>query len=208
MQNPTCPLCKSSSTPFEQENYYCCNTCKGIFVPKEKQPSLEAEKGRYEEHNNDENDTNYQNFVSPITNTILKDFSPQDKGLDFGSGKSSSISKVLKDHNYSIEKYDPFFHNNPELLTKKYNYIACCEVIEHFFDPAKEFELLKAMLAENGALICMTHLYNDTIDFKNWYYRRDKTHVFIYQAETIKWIKNEFGFAKVQIENRLIQFLK
>jgi hypothetical protein len=80
-------------------------------------------------------------------------------------------------------------------------------VIEHFYHPEKEFRLLKNLLQPNGRLYCMTHIYNPKIDFENWYYKNDPTHVFIYQEATLIWIKNNFNFASVTIDNRLISFV-
>lgn len=170
-------------------------------------PDKNTEKLRYEEHNNDINDLNYQQFVSPITTAILEARTQEDKGLDFGAGTGPVISKVLKDHNYSIVQYDPFFHNFPELLNGKYDYIACCEVIEHFHYPHEEFGLLKDLLKKGALLYCMTDLYDEGIDFHNWYYKNDPTHTFIYQKNTIHWIQQEFAFSDVKIDGRLITFI-
>ena len=71
--------------------------------------------------------------------SLLWDFTSKHTGLDFGAGTGPVISKVLKDNEYKIKQFDPFFHNYPELLKEKYDYIVCCEVMEHFYDPAKEF---------------------------------------------------------------------
>jgi SAM-dependent methyltransferase len=105
-----------------------------------------------------------------------------------------------------IKQYDPFFHKYPELLNEKYDYIASCEVVEHFHYPDKEFELLKKLLLPNGMLFCMTDIYNPTIDFANWYYKNDPTHVFIYQKETFEWIKTTFNFSDLTIDKRLVSF--
>jgi len=163
-----------------------------------------TEQARYEEHHNDPNDPGYQKFVSPITEYILDHFNKESLGLDFGSGTGPVISKVLTDHGYLISKYDPFFSPDTSVLQKKYDFIACCEVIEHFHQPEKEFNLLYKLLRPNGILLCMTRLYNKSIPFKNWYYRRDPTHVFIYQSKTISYITNQFGFKNGQVNERLI----
>ena len=204
-----CPLCKSTANHFyEWKNkiHYQCPTCGGIFKETDTWPSVDDELKHYEQHNNDIEDTGYQNFVSPITNAILNDLSPKHEGLDFGAGPGPVISKVLNDNNFSIVQYDPYFHNFPELLTKKYDYIVSCEVIEHFYHPHKEFALLKKLLKPNGKLYCMTHIYDDRIDFHTWYYKNDPTHVFIYQAQTFDWLRKEFGFSDISINNRLIIF--
>jgi len=204
-----CPLCNSPGKIFYQYKkrlYFQCNRCYGIYVDKILRPDKETEKSRYEEHNNDVYDKNYQKFVSPISSAIMRDFTQNHKGLDFGAGTGPVISKLLKDKGFYIEQYDPFFHNNPNLLDKKYDYIACCEVIEHFHNPQKEFGLLKRMLKKNGRLYCMTDIYDENINFHKWYYKNDPTHVFIYYRNTIHWIKKEFGFINVTIENRLVTF--
>lgn len=205
-----CPLCKSSAKIFYQSKkrlYHQCKTCKGIFVDERLIPDFETEKKRYLEHNNDINNSGYQKFVSPITSAILNNFTTTDTGLDFGAGTGPVISKILRDNHYSIELYDPFFHDNKDLLNNKFNYIACCEVIEHFHFPEKEFQLLKRLLKPGGKLYCMTSIYNDQINFHTWFYKNDITHVFIYQKETLEWIQKEIGFSKITFDENLIVFV-
>jgi SAM-dependent methyltransferase len=163
-----CPLCKSKSEVFynaPKQLFFCCNTCSGIFLSRKLLPTDEEEVERYQYHNNDVNDLGYQKFVSPIVDTVKANFNTTHKGLDFGAGTGPVLSKMLKEAGYQIKQYDPFFHNYPELLNEKYDYIASCEVIEHFHHPYNEFELLKQLLLPNGKLICMTDIYNPTIDF-------------------------------------------
>ncbi|MCD6432929.1 MAG: methyltransferase domain-containing protein [Sulfurimonas sp.] len=204
----TCPLCATLSPIFFQgsDTYYRCDKCRGIFVDENNRPDLKSEKLRYEIHENDVEDKNYQKFVSPITSFILKDFTKDSKGLDFGAGTGPVLSKVVQDSGFNIEQYDPFFHNYPELLEEKYDYIGSCEVIEHFYNPHKEFKLLKSMLNLDAKLYLMTEVYDDSIDFASWYYKNDPTHVFFYHKDTFEWIKNEFGFLDVSVEGRLITF--
>jgi len=204
-----CPLCNAQSKVFydyKDRLYHQCNNCKGIFVDKSLLLDKEKEKQRYEYHNNNVEDTNYQKFVSPITNAILSNFSQTSNGLDFGAGTGPVISKVLHENNFNIVQYDPFFHNYKELLGQKYDYIACCEVIEHFYTPKEEFILMQKLLQKSGKLYCMTDIYNESIDFHKWYYKNDNTHVFIYHKNTFQWIKENIGFSDVQIEERLITF--
>ncbi|WP_428224720.1 class I SAM-dependent methyltransferase [Flavobacterium sp.] len=208
---PTCPLCHSHTTPFhniKNRDYFQCTNCQAILLHPEQYMTAQDEEKHYRFHNNDVTDAGYLHFVSPITQGILHDFSPSHSGLDFGAGTGSAVSKVLNDNGYAIVSYDPFFHPFPEALTKAYDYIACCEVIEHFHHPAKEFELLYQLLQPQGKLYCMTHLYSPEIDFEKWYYKNDTTHVFMYQKETMEWIKETYGFSEVTIENRLIVFQK
>lgn len=211
MISHNCPLCNSTSTLFCEKTkhlFYKCNTCHGIFRPKHTFLTAVEEKEHYEKHNNDVFDERYQNFVSPIVNAVLQDFSSEAKGLDFGSGTGPVIAKMLTDKGYQVQNYDLFFANEPSLLNQKYDYISCCEVMEHFHQPYKEFELLKSLLLPKGKLYCKTEVFNNQKPFENWYYKDDFTHVFIYQHKTLEWIKTKFHFSNLVIKEKLIVFEK
>ena len=203
-----CPLCQHVATPFLKKEFYHCPHCAGIFRDRNNLISSQEERRRYEQHNNDVEDPGYQQFVSPITSYVLSTFSPRSAGLDFGAGPGPVICKVLKDKGYNILPYDPFFANYKTLLDRKYDYIVCCEVMEHFHHPRHEWSRLYHMLEPEGMVVGMTHLYSGEIDFASWYYKNDPTHVFIYQAATIEYIANTFSFRSFEVNNRLIVLKK
>ena len=128
------------------------------------------------------------------------------KHLETGQKGEDLAIKFLKEKGYNLSLYDPIYHNFPELLEQEYDYIFACEVIEHLHNPYEEFNRLRAILKPEGKLYCMTHLYDDTIDFDRWYYKNDFTHVFIYTATTIDWVAKNCGFDNYTINNRLIIF--
>lgn len=207
MENLTkCPLCESEAKFFFEHKYLRCPECDSIFKHHKLLPSLEEEKKRYTLHNNDVHDPKYQKFVSPIVDAIFEDFVPDSLGLDFGCGSGPVLSKVLSDNGFDVLQYDPLFCNNKATLEKKYDYIVCCEVIEHFHKPNKEFTLLRNLLKEGGKLYCKTHPFDESIDFETWYYKEDETHVFFYQEKTLEWIQKSFGFASVTLDGRIITF--
>jgi hypothetical protein len=206
--NDLCPLCSHKGDLFYLDHFYLCPECKGIFRSSKYHLSHEQEKSHYQCHNNDVSDLGYQKFANPLAEQIFKHCKSTDLGLDFGAGAAPILSKLLQDQNYTVKQYDPYFHNHPELLTLNYDYIGSCEVIEHFNHPAQEFKLLHELLKTGGSLFCMTHLYNSKIDFKNWYYKNDTTHVFIYQKETCAWIAQHFGFVTTIMSERIIRFEK
>lgn len=203
-----CPLCKYPGSYFYKTEFYLCGNCFGIFKDAGTYLSAVEEKARYEKHNNDVNDIGFQQFVFPMTSYILNNFVLSHRGLDFGSGTGSAVSKILQDHNYHIKQYDPFFTDKQALTGQKYNYIVCCEVMEHFQNPDEEFQLLYELLEQNGTLICMTHLYDPSIDFHRWYYKNDPTHIFFYQKETIDYIAGKYRYSSAFIDHRLIVFKK
>jgi len=211
MQNPTadCPLCTGKANSFYQQDtrhFFQCTICYGIFLEQGLRLNPAEEVARYKLHKNDIEDKKYQQFVLPITQAVINYFTKNHKGLDFGAGTGPVISKVLTDEKFQISPYDPYFHNYPDLLKSSYDYITCCEVIEHFYKPKKEFELLKKLLKPKGKLYLMTALFDETINFHKWYYKNDPTHVFIYHQKTMRWIKEKFTFTAVSIQGRLITF--
>lgn len=206
-----CILCNSKLLePIHIEKphrFYNCSYCGSIVRSTDTFPNAIFEIERYESHNNDVNDPRYQNFVSPITLAVQADFSAQNSlGLDFGAGTGPVIKKVLNDKGYSLKLYDPFFHPDKSVLEEKYDYIVCCEVIEHFHQPLKEFKLLKNLLKPKGKLYCMTDIYRNQSNFGDWYYKNDPTHVIFYTEKSLHWIQKEFGFNELTIEKRLIVF--
>ncbi len=204
-----CPLCCGFGDLYynkPSKKFYLCERCKGLYVPTTFFPDPQKEKDRYLEHNNDVNDPRYRAFVAPIANAVMNAFGKESKGLDFGAGTGPVISTILKENNYQIELYDPFFHPHTHLLDNTYDFIVSCEVIEHFFKPRKEFQLMKSLLKPNGKLFCMTGLFDPSIDFSTWQYKNDFTHVFIYQKETMEWIRKNFEFSGMEIDGDLVVF--
>ncbi len=206
-----CSLCDSEIAFFSEINkrrYYRCKQCKGILLDPDFFLSTQAEKERYLLHKNDVNDPGYQKFVSPIISDVLKDFNTNHKGLDFGSGSGPIVTSILHESGYNITAYDPIFEPNKDVLKESYDYIICCEVMEHFYNPAKEFELLYSLLNPKGALYCKTNLYDNTIDFDTWWYKNDTTHVFFYTKDTLHWIATKYGYATPRITKDFILFIK
>jgi hypothetical protein len=209
MSNQHCPLCASTATLFFQDDsttYFICDTCRGIFLKHDQILSSEDEKARYDTHNNDVEDPRYQNFVSPITASVIKKHPTSHIGLDFGCGSGPVITHILEHHGYQLNLYDPIYQPNQKVLDQTYDYIVCCEVMEHFSDPSKEFLTLHDLLKPKGVLYCMSWLYDESIDFSSWFYRKDPTHIFFYQKETIAFMASHFKFKSYQINNRLITF--
>jgi SAM-dependent methyltransferase len=207
MEPVACPLCGSSSNSFYtqgQREFLQCSLCLSVFTHPKDYLSPEAEQAHYLCHNNDPKDVRYQNFVSPVTNAILADFKPDHKGLDFGSGTGSPIMQVLKENKYNVVEFDLFFHNHPELLKQKYDYIACSETAEHFKEPYREFKQLRDLLHPGGMLYIMTDRFDPARDFGTWFYKTDPTHVFLYHEKAFEFIREEFGFADLLIGKRLV----
>lgn len=204
-----CALCHSEAVlayAFRRMNYFRCTNCLSIMLDPLNHLPGEQEKRRYEAHHNDVEDPGYQGFVSPIVDGIKRMFDPEHTGLDFGSGPGPVITKLLRDEGFNIQPYDPFFADSPRLLDVKYDYIACCEVMEHFHSPREEFERLRSLLKPKGILFCMTWVYSEDMDFRQWHYKNDPTHVFFYHKTALHWIQSHLNYSNLVINGRLIQF--
>jgi SAM-dependent methyltransferase len=204
-----CPLCGHKGKTFyrsKRQLFYCCGNCEGIFLAPPLYPTKESESARYLEHNNDPADIRYRNFVSPIVETVSVHFNTRHKGLDYGAGYEPIVAIVLKEKGFSPDIYDPFFHPDATCLSGKYDYITACEVVEHFHNPSREFKSLRELLKPGGKLILMTHLYESSILFDNWYYKNDRTHVFIYRKKSMEYIREWLHFETLIMTNRLVVF--
>ncbi len=200
-----CPLCKTTSSSYFTNAFFRCPSCDGIFRNPELILSPEAEKNRYTLHNNDPDDPGYRKFVSPLVSAIVDHIPPGSHGLDFGAGPGPVVSAVLREKGFHTDLYDPFFHPDAQLLKRTYDFVFCCEVIEHFCKPANEFPRLLSLIRPGGSLFCMTHIHTDDIPFPTWYYKNDETHVFFYRVKTFHTLSHMFGFTSCSIDGRVVR---
>lgn len=203
-----CTLCSCELVDRLDNKYFCCSQCGGYVMDEACFLSPEEEKERYESHNNDVHDERYREFTYPIVEQILSKYNASHVGLDYGCGSGPVVAKVLDENGYQVKLFDPFFYPDTDYRNFKYDYIFSCEVFEHFFNPRKEICDLVDLLKVGGRLIIMTHLYSDKIDFENWYYRNDPTHVFIYTKKTIEFVADLFDLKIEILTDRLIVFVK
>ncbi|WP_432410766.1 class I SAM-dependent methyltransferase [Rasiella sp. SM2506] len=206
-----CILCRSAKTSEyfrdEQHCFFVCDTCTTVFRHPETWITPLAEKERYLAHKNDVEDPGYQKFVSPLVEAVSASFPSTALGLDFGAGTGPVVAKLLREQSYSIVLYDPFFHTDTGVLEKKYDFVFCCEVIEHFHHPLKEFKLLKNLLKPDGKLFCMTNLWaGNSEEFESWWYKNDSTHTLFYNPANLKYIQENCDFKNISIKGNCIKF--
>ncbi len=200
-----CTLCSGLSVrPFRTElkphAYYHCETCDLRFLDPAFHLSYEDEKKRYQSHNNDPLDAGYQKFLSPVFDALVSRFDKAARLLDFGAGPGPALYQSLLSAGFShAAVYDPYFFPDESTLTCEYDAVSATEVIEHFRDPADDFKKIRKCLRPGGSLVLMTHFFDaTTIDFNSWYYRKDPTHVSFYSRKTMEWIREYFGFTRLE----------
>ena len=177
-----CPLCHSKACQFFDEDkfrkYFRCLTCSLVFVPRESILSITAEAERYEHHRNDENDINYRAYLSEIFHAIQPFIKKEQIGLDFGCGKTMLLAKIAAESGVIMDSYDLYFRPEEKIWEKKYDFVVMSEVIEHLSGPRDIMLRLKDLLLPKGQIFIKTKFYMpDQSAFKNWFYKRDLTHV-------------------------------
>jgi len=198
---PICPLCKGNrhqlfhqdSNKRSQRPYYRCQNCALVFVPNEYYLSAEVEKAEYDKHQNSAEDSGYrqflQRFFTPFCEKVDGHTVTPPRVLDFGCGPGPVLAQMYQEHGYSVEIFDVFYANDPEVLTTQtYDAISATEVIEHVHDAAGVVDLWLSMLRPGGTLGIMTKLVSTQEAFKTWHYKNDLTHIAFYSRETFQYL--------------------
>ena len=208
----TCPLCASADVlPFAEiraARYLRCARCLLTFLAPELRLNAEAERAHYGTHENDPADARYRAFLARLATPLAERLAPGAEGLDFGSGPQPVLAMMMREQGFDVRAYDPFFFPDADELRRSYDFIACSETAEHFFDPAAEFAQLDAMLRPGGWLGVMTELLADDAAFTGWRYARDPTHVSFYRMETMRWIAARFGWTPHEAGRNVVLFEK
>jgi cyclopropane fatty-acyl-phospholipid synthase-like methyltransferase len=132
---------------------------------------------------------------------LLPFLRPGDAVLDFGCGQSTTLARLLRREGYAAAAYDKLFFPDPEPLrvADRYDAVASVEVLEHLATPRDELGTLTRILRPGGFLAARTELRPGSADaFRDWWYRRDPTHIAFYHRETLDVICELFGFELVR----------
>ncbi len=187
-----CPLCSASPVSTFHEDasatYFRCDVCALVFLQRARWPTPLREVLRYQEHRNDFGDPQYLGFLRRLADPLRDRLAPGACGLDFGCGPQPVLAAFLSEAGYPTACYDPLFHPDASVLAKRYDFIACSEVLEHVHDPGALLERFALLLADGGLLGIMTRFHGIEAPFATWWYRRDPTHVCFYSADTMRWI--------------------
>ena len=207
-----CPLCNTNQklaflSDAERE-YYRCSCCDLIFVTRECHLSEYEEKVRYDSHNNDPGDLRYRNFFKQLLVPLLAILPSNSYGLDFGSGPGPTLSLMLEECGHKVDLYDKFYAQNDAVFQNRYDFITVTEVVEHLPNPLKDLEVLVKILQRGGILAIMTEIISPQLDFTNWYYKNDPSHVCFYSEKTFLYLANLLGLEIMTLSERVIVLRK
>lgn len=193
-----CPLCGDGAAPLilnaDGRAYHQCTRCDLVFLDPAQRIRPLAEVMRYLEHNNDAGDAGYMAFLQRLGDPVRSRLAAGAHGLDFGCGPATALGDWFTGHGHPTASYDPLFHPDESLLSVRYDFVTCSEVVEHAHDPAGLFATLAALLRPGGLLGVMTRFHSVEATFERWWYRRDPTHVCFYSARTMEWVASRRGW--------------
>lgn len=207
-----CPLCwTDGARPFYRERhrpYLRCERCWLTFIPAPWHLDPEAERARYDLHENDAEDFGYRAYLAPLVEALVGVLSPGARGLDFGCGPGPALPSMLEANGFQVALFDPFFAPDPRTLEHRYDFVACTETVEHFCRPDRSFAALDGLLKPGATLGIMTVVLTDEVRFPGWHYIQDPTHVAFYRPETLAWIAEHWGWTLDLQLPRVVLFRK
>jgi len=193
-----CHICSKSCDSFVHEKtnitYYHCKACEYVFKSPECYQDLEAQKERYNLHENNEEDVGYRAYFQRFLDFVLPYVGEVQTALDFGCGRTSLLAKLLEKEGISCDYYDPIYHPDTLDDSKKYDLIVSTEVFEHLYQPKEVFESLLGRLHKGGYLAIQTEFHsNEHTSFQKWWYPQDSTHIVFFRAKTFEVLCKTFG---------------
>lgn len=186
--------------------YWRCFRCALIFMDSEHLPDRQTERGVYEKHQNHLGHAGYVNFLRRILDPALVHLHPGMRGLDYGCGPGPTLSQLLEFHGISCENYDPLFF--PSCPAGPFDFIFATECFEHFHRPMEQLQHLSFLLKPGGWLFVMTQLWDESINFTDWHYKCDPTHVSFYHRQTIIYLCREYGLKLIEEQQQRVLLLR
>jgi len=193
-----CHICDKNTISFTHKKtnikYYHCNACEYIFKSPECYQDFEAQKERYNLHENNDEDIGYIAYFQRFLEFSFPLVSKSKSALDFGCGRTSLLASLLQKEGIACDFYDPIYHPDTLVEGKKYDLIVSTEVFEHLHQPSFVFESLLEKLHTGGYLALQTEFHSNDVDsFQKWWYPSDTTHIVFFRPQTFKVLCEIYG---------------
>ena len=194
----TCRVCGAAGVRdfmnIDGMRYLRCDACEATLLSSAHWLEAGTEHAFYLTHRNDAGDAGYRAFMARLVEPLQSRIRPGSLGLDYGCGQDSAPAAMLNELGHRVITYDPMFAPDASALARRYAFVTCTEVIEHFHRPAEEFARLDRLLEPGGWLALMTCFQTDDARFAAWHYRRDPTHVVFYREHTLRRLADIHGW--------------
>jgi hypothetical protein len=209
-----CKICQGPVTAFYDDYMQCetfhCSGCELIFKDDHAVVSEEKELKVYQQHNNSEENLGYVAMFQDFIDKSVAPYKEQIKSaLDFGSGPSPVLAKMLVRERFETDIYDKFFSPEKVFEGKRYDLITSTEVLEHIGDVHGVMRLFTQHLNPGGYLALMTQFHDNTREhYLNWWYRRDPTHIVFYRPESFAVLAKQYGMTLRYHDSKKIVLLQ
>ena len=203
MKLVNCKICSNRTTAVSgktfSSTYYFCAYCRFIFIDEDNIVAPGKEVDLYKQHNNTFANEGYVNMFNVFMRKTVEPYEDKiDKALDFGCGPGPVLAGLLQQKGFTVDIYDPYFAPERTFEKKSYDLITSTEVFEHLKNPLETLSMLKNHLTKDGILAIMTLFHpDDTNLFKQWWYRRDPTHIAFYRPFTFNVLARLAGGLEV-----------
>lgn len=198
MTPASCPVCRAPGLgpfgTFETRRYLRCAICRATLLDPAQHPDRAAEKAQYDLHRNDPHDPGYRAFLDRLAAPLRARLAPGGEGLDYGCGPGPALATMLAEAGHPMALWDPIYAPDPAPLSRRYDFVTCTEVAEHFHHPAESFDAMCALVRPGGWLGIMTCFQTEDAAFARWHYRLDPTHVAFYRRETLAHLAGQRGW--------------
>jgi hypothetical protein len=157
-----------------------------IFVPESEHVSVDEEKSRYALHDNTVANKGYVGFLTECADVVFKETSASARILDYGSGRNAVLTGLLRDKGFDCTAYDPLYGIGTNALSKTYDAVVLCEVVEHIRNLKEELVNIRNAAGTSGKIFIRTRLYPSIENFPQWWYRNDITHVNFFSRQSLE----------------------
>ncbi|WP_214454860.1 class I SAM-dependent methyltransferase [Aeromonas dhakensis] len=185
----SCPLCCAADAyelPVAGKLYHRCRACELVWLDAAEHLDPAREKAVYDGHDNQVDDPRYRHFLQRAFGEVQRRLPPPASGLDFGCGPGPALIAMGREAGYQMAGYDKFYADEPELLTRQYDFITSTEVIEHIATPSAVLETLWGCLKPGGLLVLQTQRVLGDERFRQWRYRHDPTHIVFFAEASFR----------------------
>ncbi len=192
--SPPCTLCAGAdSYPLAcgERLYHRCRRCGLVSLDPALYLDETAEKAVYDLHRNLPDDPGYRHFLSRALAPVLQYCPPPASGLDFGCGPGPALVAMAREAGYAMSLYDKFYAPDPAPLQQCYDFVTCTEVAEHLSRPWRVLSELWRCVRPGGLLVIQTRRVLDDERFRNWFYRRDPTHITFFAESSFRWLADQ-----------------
>ena len=115
---------------------------------------------------------------------------------------------MLEECGYCVDLYDKYYAKNYAVFDKQYDFITASEVVEHLRQPLVELSRLMGLVKSNGVLAIMTQILTPQIDFEQWYYKNDPSHVGFFSEKALNYLSQKWQAELYMISERVVIFKK